>query len=367
LTVRHGEFYREGHPYRGVGANYFDLFLRILADPTNTTSLKGVEQLSHAGIPFVRFATMYSAGDMRFFYDQRQEYFRRLDLVVQVAERYDLGLIPSLNWTLDVSEVAKEPRDQWGNPQSQTIKLMRQYVGEIVARYRGSPAIWAWEFGNEPNLAVDLPNAAELRKPGGTVRDDVSSAHIQVALSEFTSEVRRHDATRPIFSGNSHPRASAWHNTREKSWDADSREQFREILRRDNPAVLDTLCVHIYANESVQKDMAAWAVDRTDWLDTVKTIARENGRPLFVGEFGLPADFKGGDACVAFTELLTQMEKAGVDLAAFWVFDLPSQGDSWSVEFKNSRRFMLPLVTEANRRWNRAARRGSIEVKPPAR
>ena len=41
LTVRRGDFYRGGHPYRGVGANYFDLFLRILADPTNTTSLKG--------------------------------------------------------------------------------------------------------------------------------------------------------------------------------------------------------------------------------------------------------------------------------------------------------------------------------------
>ena len=130
--------------------------------------------------------------------------------------------------------------------------------------------------------------------------------------------------------------------------------------------MLDTLCVHVYANESVQKEMAAWAADRMDWFATVKAVARENGRPLFVGEFGLPADFKGGDPRVAFTELLTQMEQAGVDLAAFWVFDLPSQDGSWSVEFENSRRFMLPLVAEANRRWNQAARRGSMEVKPAA-
>ena len=30
LFVSNGELMRDGHPYRGVGANYFDLFLRVL-------------------------------------------------------------------------------------------------------------------------------------------------------------------------------------------------------------------------------------------------------------------------------------------------------------------------------------------------
>jgi len=42
LSVRKGQLVLAGRPYRGVGANYFDLFLRILHEPTNSTSLRGL-------------------------------------------------------------------------------------------------------------------------------------------------------------------------------------------------------------------------------------------------------------------------------------------------------------------------------------
>ena len=37
LTVREGQLWRQGKPYRGVGANYFSLFSRVLKDPTDTS------------------------------------------------------------------------------------------------------------------------------------------------------------------------------------------------------------------------------------------------------------------------------------------------------------------------------------------
>jgi hypothetical protein len=49
------------------------------------------------------------------------------------------------------------------------------------------------------------------------------------------------------------------------------------------------------------------------------------------------------------------MEQAEVDLAAFWVFDLKSQNNSWNTTFDNDRAYMLKLTAEANRRWNKAA------------
>jgi hypothetical protein len=69
LQVKEGRFYKEGQPYRGVGANYFDLFRRVLSNPTNTTSLAGLEQLSKAGIPFVRFVGPFSAQEWRLYLD----------------------------------------------------------------------------------------------------------------------------------------------------------------------------------------------------------------------------------------------------------------------------------------------------------
>ena len=362
LTVAaDGTLLKDGRPYRGVGANYFDLLIRVLHDPANTSSLDGLERLGKSGVPFVRFAVAYGEREWRLFLDDRNEFFRRFDLVVRAAERANVGLIPSFFWHfMSFPDLSDEPRDQWGNPDSRTSALMREAVGAIVQRYKDSPAVWAWEFGNEPNLAADLPNAAQFRKPGGTERDDLTSGVMVVMLSEFAKEVRRHDTHRPIIAGHSHPRASAWHNTAEKSWKADSREQTLEIIRRDNPAPLDTIAIHVYGDHGVAKELAAWATDHTEYLRAVRDLARELKRPVFVGEFGL-AD-KGDSAATraGFEQLLAAMEAADIDLAAFWVFDLKNQDKTWNVTFDNDRAYMLELTAKANRRWNQAAQRKEV-------
>jgi hypothetical protein len=356
LTVKDGHFFKGGKPYRGVGANYFDLFIRVLKNPSNISSLEGLQRLSKAGIPFVRCSMGFGAEDWKFYFENREEYLRRMDLVVRAAEQSKIGLIPSLFWTFRLSDIAGEHGDQWGNPESKTIAMMRQYVGDIVSRYRDSPAIWGWEFGNEPNLHVDLPNAAALRRPGRTERDDLKSAQMAVALAEFGKEVRRHDTTRPIFSGNSHPRASAWHNTAEKSWKPDTREQFREIVIRDNPAPLNTIGVHIYGGIDMHKEAATWASGWRDWLHIVKTSPQLSGRPVFVGEFASSANNANEtEERAIFESLLSDMDKEGVDLAAFWVFDLKSQEKSGSATFDNKRAYMIQLAAEANRRWGSTA------------
>lgn len=356
LVVREGRFFKDGRPYRGVGANYYDLFGRVQKDATNTTSLLGLKQLAGAGIPFVRFAVgAYYAPDWKLYLDQPEDYFRRLDLVVRKAEEAKIGLIPSLFWTLAPSDVVQDPLDQWGNPESQTHALMRRFTADVVRRYRDSPAIWAWEFGNEMNLKVDLPNAAQHRKPGGTYRDDLKSAHLVVMLAEFGKEVRRHDSHRALLSGNSHPRPSAWHNTHAGTWQADSRQQTREILLRDNPSPLDAISVHLYGGDDPSNGLAAWATNRLEYLRALKECARRAGRPLFVGEFGVARGKNGTTPRVEMEDLITAMEGAEVDLAAFWVFDLAMQDKDWNVNFTNERSWIIELAATANRRWNQSA------------
>ena len=346
-----GRVYHEGKPYRGVGANYYDLFGRLLHEPTNTSSLVGLKKLAQAGIPFVRFsASGFSASEWGLYLTNKAEYFRRMDKVVRAAERVKMGLIPSLFWTQIQPDLVGETRDQWGQPGSKTIAFMRRYVAEVVERYKDSPALWAWEFGNEVNLSVDLPNAAQFRKKGGTERDDLRAAHLVVMMTEFAREVRRHDPHRLIISGNSHPRASAWHNSAEKSWKADTREQTLEILRRDNPAPLDTIGIHIYGDHPVSKEMAAWATNHLDYLLAVKGLAREMKRPIFIGEFGVTEQPDPKATRAGFEQLFSAMEQAEVDLAAFWVYDFKHQDKKWNVTFENERSYVLQLTAEANKK-----------------
>jgi len=352
LALKDGRLFRDGQPYRGIGCNYFDLFLRVLNRPDDTSSLAGLERLAQAGIPFVRFAGPYSAKDWLFYRHNKEEYFKRLDRVVRTAEKNGIGLIPSLFWTLSLCETVGEARDQWGNPRSKTLALMRQYTGEVVSRYKDSPALWAWEFGNEINLVTDLPNAAKFRPKNGTERDDVKGAYLVVMLSEFTKAVRAQDTARPVFSGNSHPRAYAWHNTNDRSWKPDTAAQTREILLRDNPEPLGTIGIHFYGISRIDTELGTWPTNRLHYLTWLREVADETRRPIFIGEFGLANKQGGAMARPVFEAQLAEIERAGVDLAAFWVYDRKGGGGGWSVSFDNDRAYMIALTAEANRRWN---------------
>lgn len=355
LTVHEGQLWRQGKPYRGVGANYFSLFSRTLNDPSDASFDVGLKQLSEAKIPFVRFmACGFWPVDWELYLRDKESYFKRLDRVVHSAEQHQVGLIPSLFWHVPaVSDIVGEPLDQLGNQDSRTSAFIRQYTTEVVLRYRDSPAIWGWEFGNEYNLAVDLPNASEHRPQvvphlktalERTSRDELSSQAMLVAFSQFADAVRMHDSHRILITGNSLPRPSAYHNTTEKSWQADSKTQFEEVLLRDNPAPFDVLSVHVYGNTG-----QAGTTSLDELMGTLEDISLRAKKPVFVGEFGVAAKLGADREQAQFKELLDAFETNQVPLAAFWVFDLPFQAE-WNATTENARGYMLELVGAANAR-----------------
>ncbi len=343
LSVRDGILLKDGVPCRTIGVNYFDAFSRTLGDHNDTSYDAGFRTLAENGIPFARFmCTAFWPSEMKLYLEDKGKYFELLDGVIRSAEKHGVGLIPSLFWYLPaVPDLVHEPCDQWGNPASKTHEFMRTYTREIVTRYLDSPAIWAWEFGNEYNLDADLPNAKDhlpaVLPQLGTAsarsdRDILTHEMMRTALREFAREVRRHDPHRMISTGNSIPRPSAWHQMHEGTWAKDSPEQFAEMLRGDNPDPVDTIGVHIYE-------------DAANRLAGALQGAKGAGKPLFVGEFGVQAP----EAAEQFQSLLQLIEDAQVPLAALWVFDFKGQ-PQWSVRADNARAYQIKAIAEANRR-----------------
>jgi endo-1,4-beta-mannosidase len=337
--------FRDGKPYRGIGVNYFDCFLRTLKSGDDTSYDAGFATLAQKDIPFARFcATGFWPSDMKLYAENRPEYFRRLDGVVASARKHDIGLVPSLFWSYScVPDLAGESIDQWANPQSKTHAWMREYVREVVTRYRDNPAIWAWEFGNEYSLSASLPDAKEHRPPThptlGTpairsAHDDMTFATVRAACSAFAAEVRKYDAHRLICTGDAFPRASAWHQEHESSWKQDTPEQLAEMLAKSNPDSIDSISLHAYDDDDKRLAMAMKS-------------SRRIGKPIFVGEFG--ACGENPEVAPKYRRLLQAMLDNDVPLAALWVFDFASQKE-FNVTPTNSRSWQLDLISEANMR-----------------
>ena len=344
---KNGQLLREGRRYQGIGVNYYDAFVRTLENPSRTSYVTGFRELARRRIPFVRFsAGGYWPREWSLYQTNRADYFARLDGVVRCAETNGVGLIPSLFWQLStIPDLVGEPCNRWGRVDSRTHQFMRTYTQEVVTRYRTSPAIWGWEFGNEYNLPADLPNAAEHRPPVvaslGTPEhrsadDDVSQQDVRVALSAFAQEVRRWDNGHFLSTGNAFPRTSAWHQAHGRTWTKDTPEQFAEVLRADNPALFDCFSVRLYEPGS----------DLTR-LPAAVGVAQESEKFVFVGEFGVLGP-EAPETRQQFQSYLAALTTHQVSLAALWVYEFDGQAKDWDVRPGQSRAWQLEAIQEEN-------------------
>lgn len=364
LTVsEEGVLLREGRPYRAVGVNFYSAFVRRLSDPTDTSYREGFATLAEYEVPFARFsASGFHPDTMRQYLEDRDGYLALLDDVVAAAAEHGVGLIPSLFWnTSCVPDLVGESRNQWGNPDSKTMAFMRTYTSDIVARYVNSPAIWAWEFGNEFDLAVDLPNAATQRPPisvgHGTPEqrseaDDLRFDMVVTAFREFAVAVRAIDPKRPIITGNSLPRAASYHQRTQLSWVPDSREQFREQLAAFTPDPCSVISVHVYTPDHEGR-FGQRMTSYDELLALCMEASRQARKPLFVGEWGARDDVEGPARDAARRdnlEMITALERQNVPLAAVWVFDLPAQESFANITAENARKYLLKAVQLANHR-----------------
>ena len=395
LRVVDGAFQRDGQTYRGFGVNYYDAFLRTLRDGQDTSYDAGFAQLAQRGIPFARFnAGGYWPDDFGLYQTDKQEYFRRLDAVVASAQSHGVGLIPSVFWNhFTIADLHGEAAGAWADPASQTRQFARQYAAELALRYRDSPAILMWEFGNEMNLFQDLPtqnpdasiNVARGTPDQRTDADKVSSNDVRDAVREFATVVRGLDPDRPITTGHSVARAQAYNLRNRGVFDQDQTFEFRALTAADHldpnlpdnlprNELIDTLSVHAYWHSMLNvprddQNAPTRRFDRDDVtyrqvLDELITVSQQSGKPLFVGEFGvadafdfdLPDDQNSDNTdAERLRFLLETYLETDVPLAALWVYDFQNpnadiQRLGWNVTPDNDRAYQLDLLAEYNRR-----------------
>lgn len=347
-----GVLTRNGTPYRGIGVNYYDPFVRTLRNPQDESYRAGLSKLGTHGIPFARFAACgWTANDFQLYLSDKKAYFRLLDGVVMSAEKSNVGLIASLFWPVAaVSGLVNEPRERWGDVNSKTRQFMRTYTREVVTRYADSPAIWGWEFGCELSLAADLPNPPRnARRFAGRA---MSFATFKSAALDFAQVVRSIDPKRILLTGNSLPRASAYNNATGGSMRSDTEQQFATILLRDNPGPYSPICIHT-SPASATGYFADRQVSYEELLQTCVRIGGSARKPVYVEEFVAVPGRPGGRGILSEQEYLSRelaaITASGAPLASVWVYDRKLSPDRSNLTFDNERSYMLQMIAETNR------------------
>ncbi len=342
---RGGVLLKDGRAYRAIGVNCFDAFERVLKNPEDSSLPGEFKKLAEHGVPFVRFAANgFWPVDNRLYFQDKEAYFRELDGVVKAAEQNGLGLIPSLFWNhAAVPDMMHEPISAWGDRKSRTLEFMRAYTREIVERYRHSPAIWAWEFGNEYNNEIDFPDPdkhrAKVEPKLGTAttrseKDDLTLEMLTTAFKQFVKTVRKLDRDRVILSGNSIPRPAAHHNHAQHNGKPDTPKEWASMLLDQNKP-FPVITVHCYIQAAV--------------IPVVRQIGLSARKPVFVEEFGpIGPDREAGNQ--QFRDLLQAIEQSGVPLAALWNFDMRVSSNAWNLTFENQNAWMLKEIADANTR-----------------
>lgn len=351
-----GTLMYQGKLFRGIGVNYFDAFYR-----NNTTYQTGFAYLQSQNIPFIRvmLSPGYWPNDFSEYLTNRQAYFQRMDAFVHDAETYHIGLIASLFFNpMTISDVVGEPQDQWGNPNSKTIAFMKTYIQEMVNRYYNSPAIWGWEFGNELNKsdcdlldqAINyLPpvNVAEGTPASRTAADEMTTAIINVAYTQFAQTVRLYDPTRIVLTGNDIVGNNQYNRAELGMWNTDTAQQFNAIMAIQEPSPIDTTTMHLYPGDLGSSGMYFNGANTTatDLVNEAMDVANYENQPLVVEEFG--ASDTDANTQTEFTDLLNTIVTSQVPLSAMWVYDYSGQNGTYNVTQSNSRAYQLADVVSA--------------------
>jgi hypothetical protein len=364
-VARDGTLLRNGEPYRGVGVNYPDAFLRPLRNPEDESYREDFGKLAANHIPFARIlACGFSVSDYQLYLQDKESYFKRLDGVVHAAEEANVGLIADLFWkAYVVPDLVGEPRGQWGNAQSKTRQFMRTYTHEVVSRYVNSPAIWGWEFGNEYNVSVDLPDAwrnlppinPHLGKARNRGPDDSLTTEIFTsALSDFARTVREIDGHRMLLTGNSLTRPFAYHLLTEKRDGPDSTEQFATMLLRQNPGPFNPVCIHA-GPSLVPYSIAKRPVSYNELIRICAGAARSASKSLYIEEFiTCPPKTECSTATRRenVSNVLAAIQANNVSLASVWVYERKMVHDPYSLSFDDDTASVLQLIGDLNRKWS---------------
>ncbi len=265
-----------------------------------------------AGANYVRIAPAgFWPQDLALWQNNPTAYWALMDTMMHDMYARGLSAEVDLTWHYTrFSTLAGDTlSDFFGNPNSASYQLWARYVREFVTRYKNDPqaSIYLYMIGNESNLSTDLDGRAlHCAQSAGWLCENFGNYSTNQMLAFQTraaSLIRTLDSTRPITSGNSVARPSAYHLQRKPGWLAggpdwtlDTKAQLVSHLTYITQG-MDLLELHFYnfpSTDGSKRDNERFCpgpdciegANNADLLDVYQLVADAMGKKLHIGEYG---------------------------------------------------------------------------------
>lgn len=351
-------------PFRLIGVNKFDLFLRFLdGGERKQQAIAAIEEAAKQGFTAIRFAGVgFYPSHMRNWANEKV-YWGAFDELVETAKRNGVYLSPVINWNLYLfPDMAGEcVQDMLLNPDSRSRQYLWLYTYQIVTRYKDEPTVLFWELTNQMNLAADL----EFQRPFGW--SDLNPVHegtsfMRLRRDNFTTEqmipflkgwaqlIRSLDKNHLIGTGFSAPRPAAQHLRLAKGkgdWTEDNEQEMESYLRDTHPDPVDLLSIHFYRRHDNlrfgNKDEESAAA-----LNVFVRVAKRIGKPLYVGETG--DDYAKFPHAPFLKNVLDEVVSLSIPLTLVWNWMSPS--DPFDVSPERTPQ-VVAMMQKANERLGR--------------
>lgn len=369
-----------GSAVKEIGLNIPDLFLAWLAnsDPSKAPSAATpvIYQTNYAanfdailalGFRVVRFSLTahHPLTYQKSWVEQRLTYLANLDALIASAESKGILLIPQLFANgAQIPPYFGERLSAIGNSSSLTYAAMQEFITVIVGRYKNSPAIAMWEFGNEydnriensgnfdssasltPNIGyslnVSLGTPAAWTYPG----DCYSKETVSNFQTMVQNNIKAIDNA-PAF-GNSASRATMSGNQGIRARHIQT-NLFGFLAERIEQDQSDTLSSHQYdVSDYYSGDYLNFEV----YMKQLKAAALAARKPYILGEFGVATNYTGSPrpAAQQQSRVTASVMQAGIQLALLWAYPAVT-GTDINVSFRvdETRSAELTYVSEQNK------------------
>lgn len=395
LSTRNGQFYLDGRPFAEISFNKFDLFWQLWDEANRGEALeagnfkydrqeKALKDLHDMGFRTIRvFGHPWSGVGFREVFDdlstRESVYFRALDAVFDLCEKYDMKVIFCLGCA-DFTDKVFDPavgfvqgdehlRELVADPSSHSRKRLYEYLDVVIPRYKARKSVAMWEICNELTLNADIQPGTRVhageRMP--TLKD------VSRFYGDVTAHIKGLDGLRLVNNGGSNLREYAWNLANNKGWRKDSTEEHAQafnLVWGDSP--LDVVDIHYYSIATGGIEMRSKTKQKV-FIDLkwYMEAARSVGKPLMVGEIAaLPTlksdkafwkatpnyfeSFDDASARAWVQKAVDEIVDAGVPLSHWWCYQSDREMDQGlpnRMDIETDRNpALVQLIVEANKR-----------------